>query len=268
MGLTVLTLDDPTREPETPDGVCPECKGFGMVRQDLPVDHPDFGRLVPCPAEHHARQRYHDLLSRSGLKGHEHHVLDDILGLDDAATEMVNVARQFLAKPKGWLYLWGGVGTAKSLALMALVHEFIKLGKEAYYTTLSDLLDVVREAFTEPNKRRTEDEDGWRRHDTYRSRFQRLCRVNLLALDEFDAEKINETDFVSQFRFQLLDQRYRDALGQKTVTVFAGNDDPKSLPPWIWDRIDDGRFQTFHHTGRSARPQMRWWQQKYNGEGD
>src|SRR5579871_1230564 len=32
----------------TNDDVCPICGGFGVVRHDVPVDHPDFGKLFPC----------------------------------------------------------------------------------------------------------------------------------------------------------------------------------------------------------------------------
>jgi DNA replication protein DnaC len=30
------------------DPNCPICGGIGYLRRDLPIDHPDFGKMVPC----------------------------------------------------------------------------------------------------------------------------------------------------------------------------------------------------------------------------
>jgi len=36
---------DPGQEAEE---ICPICKGLGFLRANVPVNHPDFGQLVPC----------------------------------------------------------------------------------------------------------------------------------------------------------------------------------------------------------------------------
>ena len=36
---------------------CPICGGVGYVRRDLPVDHPDFGRLEVCDCQKESVQR-------------------------------------------------------------------------------------------------------------------------------------------------------------------------------------------------------------------
>ena len=30
---------------------CPFCKGLGYLRRDVPISHPDFGKLVPCSCQ-------------------------------------------------------------------------------------------------------------------------------------------------------------------------------------------------------------------------
>ena len=38
------------------DERCPVCKGMGVIKHDLPLGHPDFGKLVPCPANCESRR--------------------------------------------------------------------------------------------------------------------------------------------------------------------------------------------------------------------
>src|SRR5690606_16981382 len=40
---TGLPLQDEETEPP-----CPRCGGSGFVRRRVPLDHPDFGRAIPC----------------------------------------------------------------------------------------------------------------------------------------------------------------------------------------------------------------------------
>jgi hypothetical protein len=77
-------------------------------------------------------------------------------------------------------------------------------------------------------------------------------------VDEFDAGKVNVTAFAAEFRARLIDHRYRGAIGEETVTLFAGNEDPANLPPWIYDRVRDNRFTVFYNKGASVRPMMEW----------
>jgi hypothetical protein len=143
---------------------------------------------------------------------------------------------------------------------MAAVNAFIQQGRLALYVTYGDLLDLMRETYRHPQHTRASDigEDAWRKWGTYQCRFQRIQSIDLLAIDEFDASKINETPFVVEFRARLIDHRYRDALAGRTVTLFGGNTDPRRLPAWIYDRVADGRFKIFRSEGKSVRPLMEW----------
>ena len=53
--MSTSSTDQGTTPRETTEGsqpqndkTCPVCKGLGYVRADVPVNHPDFGKLVPC----------------------------------------------------------------------------------------------------------------------------------------------------------------------------------------------------------------------------
>lgn len=239
------------------DSAC-ACGGLGVVRRDAAPGHPDFGKLFPCPGREHVSERIEQLYSLSGLKPHERYSLDSIENMNGATAHLVKAVGQFIADPRGWLYLWGSYGNGKSLALMAGVRAFVETGQPALYITLADLLDVMRETFKQPSLGAAATDEQWRRWSTYQARFERIRSVKLLAVDEFDATKINETGFVREFRARLIDHRYRDALAGTTCTLFAGNDNPASLPGWIYDRVRDNRFRIFHNTGQSVRPVMEW----------
>jgi DNA replication protein DnaC len=259
MGLTAIELPEETTSTEP---VCPVCGGLGYIKYDLPPTHPEFGRWHLCPeTEWHASDRSARLINSSGLLEGERWTLERLAELEEDTTGMVELLCKWLSRPRGWLYLWGPFGTGKTVALQAAVYEFCLRGIPAYYSTFADLLDVMQGAFTPPQARRDEDMHGWQRHDTYLSRLRRLQRIPLLAIDEF--EKHKETEWVKQFRTQLVDIRYRTAISDdkraRTYTLWAGNADPKSLPGYIWDRIDDNRFVVYHYTGESKRAKAMWY---------
>jgi DNA replication protein DnaC len=240
---------------------CRECGGLGWLRQDLPVGHKEFGKLKLCSNPAHSTEREAQYREGSGLKPHERlYTLDGIMALDETTPLLIQTLRRFLDESRGWLYLYGGPGNGKTLALMAAVNEFIRRGRPARYTTMADLYDLMRATCRRPAHARASDagEDAWHKWETYQRRFERAQQVPLLAIDEFDAGKVNETDFAVEFRARLIDHRYRDAIAGKTCTIFAGNDDPALLPGWIYDRVRDNRFIVFENTGPSVRPAMEW----------
>lgn len=212
-----------------------------------------------CPDKYHLKDRREYYYRLSGLKPHEQkYSLGSIKHLDGVSAELHQITSAFVRDPRGWLYIWGGPGNGKSLALMAAVSEFVQRGIPALYLTLFDLLDIMRETFGNKPRGHRDDTDAWRRWDTYHARFERVQRVKLLAIDEFDGSKINETGWMREFRGRLIDHRYRDGVGGETYTLFAGNDDPAILPHWIYDRAQDSRFQIWENRGESVRGEMEW----------
>lgn len=246
---------------EKPVLVCPDCWGLGVVKKDLQPADPGFGKLFPCPNPFHDADRYQRLANRSGLKPHElKYTLASIKRMHDMTQPMIDTISTFLDDPKGWLYMWGGPGNGKTLCLMAAVNDYINRGIPALYITLADLLEVMRETFKHNQFTTVAQigEDAWDKWGTYQQRFARVQTVDLLAIDEFDASKVNQTPFATEFRSRLIDHRYRDAVGLKTVTLFAGNEDPALLPEWVYDRIRDNRFVVFHNAADSVRMEMEW----------
>ena len=247
--LKLFPLTKPPKALARPDpqmgDVCKACGGLGYYKSDLPPGHPRFAKLLPCSCQ--APGRLERLADLSGLKDHEKQFrLADLAAFNAASKAFVQCVHTFVERPRAWLYIWGAPGNGKTLALQVVVNEMVGRGFSALYITFSDLLDLMRETF---GPRPAGGESYW-------YRFQRVQNVELLAIDEFD--KVNQTAFVHEFRSKLVDHRYRDAIGKRTATLFAANEDPARLPDWIADRVHDGRFQVYHNPGRSVRAATTW----------
>lgn len=232
--------------------ICPDCQDMGFFRRDLPPGHKEFGKLIPCQNEAHLPDQLKRLSAVSGLKDKElKRRLSDLQVTDDNQV-VIEAAREAIDQGHGWLYLWGGPGNAKSEVLKAIVNECNVLDKgPAIYTKFSQIIEYMRDSFAEKKRR----DQGAMIDGTYTDRFNRYRDIRVLAIDEMD--KVRTTPFVDDFRFDFLDERYTSAIHEKTLTVFAGNSDPKDFPLPIYDRIRDGRFSIVFNPAGSARPHMR-----------
>ena len=120
---TPLSLVKPTPVSD----VCPQCGDMGYFRQDVPVGHTNFGKLVKCLSEFHNETRLQRLSKVSGLNQHElQRRLTDIKRVyQDGASNvtMLDAARSMIDNRYGWLFIHGGPGNAKSEVLISIVNE-------------------------------------------------------------------------------------------------------------------------------------------------
>lgn len=230
------------------DDVCPECgtaAESGFFRYDVPVGDPNFGKLQRCENVYHARQREkrQQQVSQLGPEDIKRRLKDIHRNPDNAA--MLDAAQEAVAGGWGWYYFWGGPGNAKSEVLKAIVNECNRAGGgPAMYTSLGRIIQYVKAAF---HKDATEDA---------MARFDKIVNTRVLAIDEMD--KVKETEWLQEFRFQFLDARYNSAHNKQTLTVFAGNPNPAEIyDEVLFDRFRDGRWRIIHNPAPSARPAMR-----------
>lgn len=235
----------PQADTQGADPNCPICKGLGYTRNDdKDWDKRGFGRLHHCDCTREARvaKKNEQLEEISGLHPKERLItLDDFMTRCADTPQMVELVKLFISDPWGFLTLWGGSGTGKTLALMALVNEWIVDHKTAVYITMGELADYIREGYG----------DG-----AGLSASQRLYRVTeaeLVCIDEF--EKVKESEWmVDEFRPKFLDRRYRLAREGICHTVFAMNRHPNTLPEPVQDRMRE--FIIFHNEDDSLRPAL------------
>lgn len=232
---------------------CPKCKGMGFFRQDASWDDPRFGKLIKCNHPSHQPDEIKRLEKISGISGSDLNIRLSDIDKSAGNAGMIAAAEKLIADNRGWLYIWGTYGNAKTVALMAIVNQVNEAGKgPAMYATLTTIIDWMRESFRE---QKVLDNDP-AANMGYIQRFNKLKSIKCLAIDEMD--KVRDTPFADEFCFSFLDERYRQGIKGETITIFAGNTNPNMHPPAIYDRIRDGRFCVVENKATSARPVMGW----------
>ena len=191
------------------------CGGLGYVRKDVPVDHPDFGRLFPCRCRlaEIERRRFEQLRAMSNLEHLSHMTFETFvpegygLSPERAANLRLafDLARRFAAHPQGWLIFFGGYGCGKTHLAAAIANQVIRRGQPALFVVVPDLLDHLRATFG-PNSPVRYDE-----------RFEQVRNAPLLILDDLGAQ--SSTPWAQEKLFQILNHRYNARL----PTVITSN---------------------------------------------
>lgn len=219
---------------------CQVCGGIGYVRNDVPINHPDFGKLFLCPKIDVSKLPGAD---RYGLYPEELSSLEwgAIYPLQGSnSIKASRAVRDVLSRGWGWVYLYGDHGQAKTLILKIAVAEALRNNQQAAYANMAEIMSHMRKAFDSKNPNYEAE-----------ARLEWWSRLPILAIDEFD--RINSTEWAKEQRFLLMDDRQVAALRRQSVTLIASNAHPMELDSWYRDRILDGRFQAIELRGPSAR---------------
>lgn len=219
-------------EPNLPAAdVCPTCKGAEYLRMNVPIGHPRFGKMEPCPdcrGRRVAEELQRTLTATSGLlPGEQGLTLEDIFDRGEGSHLMLTQARRMIERPYGLLTIWGGPGNGKTLTLQVLVNHFMAIGKPAIYARLADLLEYLRTGYDDSEPLKTS------------ARYQKVVTCKLLALDELD--KARMTEWAREVVFTLIDDRYRYGRERGELqrhTVIAMNDNPEmALDSYLVSRL-------------------------------
>jgi len=199
------------------DPDCPFCHGLGYLRRDLPLGHPDFGKLELCScrqADVRARIRER-LFSLSHLDELQQMTFETFeahgrLGLGEeqkASLERAfNQATAYAQSLHGWLLIHGGYGCGKTHLAAAIANACVGLGVPTLFLTVPDLLDSLRSAYS--------GEDT-----AFDERFDQVRQAPLLVLDDFGTQ--NATDWAREKLFQILNHRYINRLPTVVTTNLA-----------------------------------------------
>jgi len=190
------------------DPNCPHCQGLGYLRADVPVGHPDFGKVQVCVCRQGqiSKQVHRRLYALSNLHELQHLTFDNFqprgrIGLTplkaDSLERAYNHAHQFAENPKGWLLLQGPYGSGKTHLAAAIANLTVGLGISTLFITVPDLLDTLRFAYSDPDA-------------TFEERFEEIRRAPLLVLDDFGTQ--NATAWAQEKLFQILNFRYINRL--------------------------------------------------------
>jgi DNA replication protein DnaC len=225
-----------------PSWRCNICKDAGWVRMEVPVGHPNFGRLFPCEckvAEQAARGR--DNVRRlSNLDGYTQHSFEDF-EVVPGAEAAYNAAREYARNPEGWLYLRGGVGVGKTHLAVAAALEIRERTGSVLFAVVPDLLDHLRTTF-DPSQ-----------GVAYDDRFNAIRGAFLLVLDDLGTE--NTTPWAREKLYQIFNHRYVERL----PTIVTSNQDHRHVDERILSRLLDTHLtrdvliesEDFRRRGRS-----------------
>lgn len=230
---------------------CDSCGETGWITYDVPVGDTRFGRLFPCPAcgprraaararSGHA-QRHAALARELGGKlarcsfsnfdltrpiGGPVTWGRTIIDIDQQGTLLTQAhatCHAYAEAPTGWLYLYGTFGSGKShLAAAVANHCTTHMG--VTYSTSATVWNWLRAGHN------TNDFD---------ERLAALCVVDLLVLDDLNAERA--TEFVHETLFTIVNTRYN----YERATVFTSNAGISQLPGRVASRVQEMAVPVF-----------------------
>lgn len=218
------------------DPNCEICGGIGYYRLNLPLDHPDFGKVQICTCRNkqvtqQIRQRLFKLSQLEELKeltfenfvphGRGYLWPQEAQTLETAYNTAVTFSRQL----KGWLLLQGQYGSGKTHLAAAIANFAVSMGVPTLFITVPDLLDSLRYAYQDPTA-------------TFEERFEQVRSAPLLILDDFGTQ--NATNWAQEKLFQIINYRYINQL----PTVVTTNLSMDEIEGRIRSRLEDSELIT------------------------
>jgi len=210
---------------------CPICDGTQWVSHDVPVGHPDFGKLFPCTCqqERRASERIASLRdSREWARlAHLTFATFEPEGHAFNAEQRQSLrnayhwAQEYAKEPRGWLLIQGNYGVGKTHLAAAIANACLAGGLPVTFLNAPDLLDYLRAAFSPSVE------------ETFNERFDELRDMPLLILDDLGTQ--NATPWAEEKLFQILNHRY---LGRRP-TVITTNQPLDDLDPRLSSRLTD-----------------------------
>jgi DNA replication protein DnaC len=226
-----LTKSSTDRTARRDQAECPLCGGLGYLREDVPVGHPDFGRLFPCRCKAaEIEQRRHEQLRALSHLEHLSHLTFETFELRDeelaeGKTSPLRLAHaealRFAEAPRGWLVFLGVYGCGKTHLAAAIANCLVDKGYPVLFVVVPDLLDHLRATFA-PNSPVRYDE-----------RFDQVRNAPVLILDDLGTQ--SSTPWALEKLFQIFNYRYNARL----PTVITSNQRLEDIDPRIRSRMVD-----------------------------
>ena len=218
------------------DPACPNCHGSGYLRRDLPLGHPDFGKITACTCRRKdiTAQVRDRLYSISNLDELSHLNFDTFSprgrkGIGQAQAQSIewayNQARLFASHLGSWIFFSGSYGCGKTHLAAAIANFTVQMGVPTLFLTVPDLLDSLRFAYESSDT-------------SFEDRFLEIRQIALLVLDDFGTQ--NSTGWAQEKLFQIINYRYIN----KLPMVITSNMSIESIEPRIRSRLLDPTLVT------------------------
>ncbi len=210
--------------------VCPICQGVGYLIKDVPVGHPEFGRLYPCTCKlQELGQKQSERLRRvSNLEHLTHMTFETFIPEGNALNPdqrrnlrlAYEYALNYARTPQGWLMLRGGYGCGKTHLAAAIANYRLNLSHPTLFVVVPDLLDHLRASYAPSSEVR------------YDQRFEEIRNHPLLILDDLGTQ--SHTPWADEKLFQIFNYRYTARL----PTVLTTNCELEEIDIRIRSRLN------------------------------
>ncbi len=201
------------------------------MRQDLPIGHPEFGRLQICSCRSQAvaqatQNRLYRLSNLEAFKNmtFENFKMEGRLGLGEHEVNSLRMAltltEQYAHDLNGWLLLMGEYGTGKTHLAAAVANFVVSMAVPVLFLTVPDLLDWLRFSYGAIDQ-------------TFESRFDEIRNIRLLVLDDLGTQ--SSTPWAQEKLYQILNYRYTNRL----ATVITTNLRMEDIEGRIRSRLED-----------------------------
>ena len=218
----IYTIGDPD---------CPICGGIGFVGQDLPIDHPDFGKIKVCVCRQKnvAQAKLERLFQLSNLEAFSEMTFETFnvegrKGLGDQQANSLEIALNhaliFANNPHGWLMLMGNFGCGKTHLAAAIANQVVRNGVPTLFLTVPDLLDWLRYSYDSSES-------------SFEERFEEIRNIELLVLDDLGTQ--NATPWAEEKLYQIINYRYVHRL----PVVVTTNQQLEEIEGRIRSRLQD-----------------------------
>lgn len=209
----------------------PVCGGIGMVRYNVPVGDPNFGKLFRCPnyrvnLDTERQEKLRKLSNLSALADKSFSTFQTDLPTwtpkeQESLYNALSATMAFANDLDGWLLLEGGYGCGKTHLAAAVGNYRLDYGDTVLFITSPDLLDHLRSTY------------GPSSEVAYDEMFERVRNAPLLIIDDLGVE--NPSPWAQEKLFQLLNYRYNSRI----PTVITTNANMELLDPRVRSRLLD-----------------------------
>jgi DNA replication protein DnaC len=185
-------------------GFCPEraCDGSGWILGEDDVARPCAcrqGRISKARTRNMGSGVPRRFLREASFDRNPIRDMDPVV-LRDAREFCRRIERNLDTGAGRWYY--GDVGTGKTLLAMLISKAALEAGRSVAIYSVPRLLAEIKETFEADSER------------SYMDLFERLCKVDLLHLDDLGAER--RTEWVLEQLYSIVNERWQD---QRSIVV-------------------------------------------------
>ena len=204
---------------------------MGYLRRDVPVGHPEFGRLFPCQCKRAELEaiRLQDLQEASNIGLLSHMTFENFIpagvGLPDQLQKNLRTnyerALAYARSPQGWIIFRGGYGSGKTHLAAAIANYRLQRGQSVLFVVVPDLLDHLRATYSPSST------------VAFDKRFDDVRTAPLLILDDLGSQ--STTPWAQEKLYQIVNYRYSGRL----PTVITTNQELEGMDERVRSRLVD-----------------------------